>query len=299
MNAHLRPGRRRRRSRRCSRSCPCLRRTLLTTTDGSSPALSTIWRSGSSRARSTISMPASWSWLSPFRPLSVGARAQQRHTAAGDDAFLDRRAGRVQRVLDAGLLLLHLDLGRGADLDHRHAAGQLRQPLLQLLLVVVATSCPRSACGCSSTRASIAAFSPAPSMIVVSSLSTSTFFARPRSSSVDVLELEPEVLGDHRAAGQDRDVLEHRLAAVAEARRLDGGDLQDAAQLVDDQRGQRLALDVLGDDQQRLAGLGDLLEQRAAGRGCCEIFFSWIRMYGIFEHARPCLSGLVTKYGER
>ena len=38
--------------------------------------------------------------------------------------------------------------------------------------------------------------------------------------------------------------------------------LQDAAQLVDDQGRQRLALDVLGDDQQRLAGLGDLLQQR-------------------------------------
>ena len=38
--------------------------------------------------------------------------------------------------------------------------------------------------------------------------------------------------------------------------------LQDAAELVDDQGRQRLALDVLGDDQQRLAGLGDLLQQR-------------------------------------
>ena len=35
-----------------------------------------------------------------------------------------------------------------------------------------------------------------------------------------------------------------------------------AAELVDDQDRQRFALDVLGDDQQRLAGLGDLLQQR-------------------------------------
>ena len=70
-----------------------------------------------------------------------------------------------------------------------------------------------------------------------------------------VLELDAEVLGDHRAAGQDRDVLEHRLAAIAEARRLDRRHLQAAAQLVDDQGRQRLALDVLGDDDQRLAGL--------------------------------------------
>jgi hypothetical protein len=43
----------------------------------------------------------------------------------------------VQRVLDAGLLLLHLGLGRGADVDDGHAAGQLGQALLELLAVVV------------------------------------------------------------------------------------------------------------------------------------------------------------------
>src|SRR5205814_7585733 len=64
-------------------------------------------------------------------------RAQQRHAAARHDAFLDRRARRVQRVLDASLLLLHLGLGGRADLDDRDAADQLGQPLLQLLAIVV------------------------------------------------------------------------------------------------------------------------------------------------------------------
>ena len=77
-----------------------------------------------------------------------------------------------------------------------------------------------------------------------------------------VLELEPELLGDHLAAGEDRDVLEHPLAAVAEARRLHGDGLEGAAQLVDDDRRERLALDVLGHDQERLAGLDHLLEHR-------------------------------------
>ena len=64
-------------------------------------------------------------------------RVEQRSAAARDDAFLDRGAGRVERVVDAVLALLHLDLGRAADLDHRNAAGELGQPLLQLLTVVV------------------------------------------------------------------------------------------------------------------------------------------------------------------
>ena len=62
---------------------------------------------------------------------------QERDAAARDDALLEGRPGGLQRVLDAVLLLLHLRLGRSADLDHGDAAGQLREPLLELLAVEV------------------------------------------------------------------------------------------------------------------------------------------------------------------
>src|SRR5438045_4025093 len=63
-------------------------------------------------------------------------------------------------------------------------------------------------------------------------------------------------------AGQDRDVLEHRLAAIAEARRLNRSHLEPTAQLVDDERGERLTLNILGNDQQRPAALNHGLQQR-------------------------------------
>jgi hypothetical protein len=44
----------------------------------------------------------------------------------------------VHGVLDTSLLLFHFGLGRSADFDHSHATNQFRQPLLQLLAVVVA-----------------------------------------------------------------------------------------------------------------------------------------------------------------
>ena len=78
----------------------------------------------------------------------------------------------------------------------------------------------------------------------------------------DVLQVDAQVLDEDLAAGEDGDVLQHGLAAVAVAGGLDGADVEDAAQLVDHQRRQGLALDVLGDDQQRPLGLGDLLQQR-------------------------------------
>ena len=58
---------------------------------------------------------------------------QERGAAAGDEALLDGRAGRRERVLDAVLLLLELDLGGRADLDDGDAAGQLGEALLELL----------------------------------------------------------------------------------------------------------------------------------------------------------------------
>jgi hypothetical protein len=77
-----------------------------------------------------------------------------------------------------------------------------------------------------------------------------------------LLQAHARFLGDHLAAGEDRQVLEHCLAPIAEARRLDGGHLDDAAEIVDHQGGQGLTLDILGDDQKRLAGLGRGLEHR-------------------------------------
>src|SRR5262249_20086767 len=63
-------------------------------------------------------------------------------------------------------------------------------------------------------------------------------------------------------AGEDRDVLEHGFAAVAEAGRLHGRRLQRAADLVHDQRRQRFAPDLLGDDDERLSAARHLLPQR-------------------------------------
>src|SRR6185295_10763253 len=77
-----------------------------------------------------------------------------------------------------------------------------------------------------------------------------------------VLELETHLLGDDLAAGEDGDVLEHALATVTEAGGLDGHAGEGAAQLVHHEGREGLALDVLGDDQQRLARLDDGLEDR-------------------------------------
>ena len=99
-------------------------------------------------------------------------------------------------------------------------------------------------------------------MIVVSSLVETIAAGRPEVLGRDRVQLAADFLADDRAAGQDGDVTQHLLAPIAEARRLDGEDGDRAAELVDDQGREGLTVDVLGDDDHRLALLDALLERR-------------------------------------
>ncbi len=115
----------------------------------------------------------------------------------------------------------------------------------------------------------IALLSPAPSMIVVLSLSMRTQLGLAELIDLDLVQLDAEVFHDRLAAGEDGDIFEHRLAAIAVARRFHCRDIKNAAKLVHDQRRQGFAFNVFGNDQQRPLGLLDFLQQRdqLGGRG--------------------------------
>ena len=108
-------------------------------------------------------------------------------------------------------------------------------------------------------------------MIVVESLSMTTLRALPSCESFVFSSLRPSSSVMTSAPDEDGDVLEHALAAIAEARRLDRDGRKGAAELVDDDRRERLALDVLGHDQQRLARLDDLLEHGQDVLDCADL----------------------------
>src|ERR1700743_468394 len=168
----------------------------------------------------------------------------------------------MHRVIHAILALLNLDLGRAADADHRDAACELGQTLLELLTVVVRRGFVdlRLDLGNAVFDVGLLAGTVDDRGVL---LVDHHLLGAAEHLQRHVLELDAEIFRDRLATGQDRDVLQHRVAAVAKARRLDGGNLEAAAQTVDDQRGQSLAFDVFRDDDQRLAGLHPGLQQRA------------------------------------
>src|SRR5262249_55989919 len=181
--------------------------------------------------------------------------------AARHDAFLDRGAGGVHRVINAILALLHLDFGRAADADYRDAAGELGQTLLQLLAVVVRGGFLDLRLDLRDAGLDVGLLAGTVDDRGVL-LVDHHLLGAAEHREVDVFELDAEVFRNRLAAGQDRDVLQHGLAAIAEARRLDGGDLQTATQTIDDEGRERLAFDVFSHDDERLAGLHHGFEQR-------------------------------------
>ncbi|OPZ92203.1 MAG: hypothetical protein BWY73_00898 [candidate division TA06 bacterium ADurb.Bin417] len=192
--------------------------------------------------------------------LDLGDRAQQGHAAAGDDAFLDRGPGRRKGVFHAGLPFLHVGLGRSAHVDHRDAAGQFRQAFLELLAVVVAVGLLDFLLDLVDAAGDVGGLAGAldnGGVLLVNHHPLGPSQHR----QVNILQLEADILGDGLAAGQDGDVVEHRLAPVAEPGRFHRHREQGAADLVDHQGGQRLALDLLGHDQKGLADLGGLLQE--------------------------------------
>ena len=76
------------------------------------------------------------------------------------------------------------------------------------------------------------------------------------------LEVETQLVADHLTAGEDGDVAEHFFSSVAKARSLDSRAGEGAAELVQNERGECFAFYVLSDDEQLLACLYDLFQQR-------------------------------------
>ncbi len=242
------------RSRRCSRSWLVLDFWIwLTTTAPSMPAFSAIERAGCSSARADdldadglVAFELQALERGPASRISGGA-------AAGDDAFLDRRAGGVQASSTRALRSF---------ISVSVAAPTLIWATPPASLASRSWSFSRSY--------SLSVWSISRRIISTRGLRSSLV----RAGAFDdrgVLAVDRDLLGQAQVGELDAcrarcprslkialppvrigDVAEHGLAAVAVAGGLDGGDLEDAAQLVDDQGREGLAVDVLGDDQQRL-----------------------------------------------
>ena len=191
--------------------------------------------------------------------VQVGGELNQGAATAGHDPLFHRGAGGVQGIFDAQFAVAQFRFGGGADFDHRNATGQLGDALGELLAVVLRLGVLQLALD---RRHPVAHGG----LVGVTGHDRGVVLAdRDPAHTAEILQTHliqrhGAVFADQVRAGQDGDVLELGLAAIAKARGADGGHLEDAAVLVDHQGGQGLTFDFLREDHQRLAGFRDGLE---------------------------------------
>src|SRR6185369_7734119 len=146
-----------------------------------------------------------------------------------------------------------------ANMNHGHTANELRQSLLQFFTVIVGTlvlNLSTKLFHAPFDRDSLAgAFDNGRVVLVDDNLFRGTEIVY-----LHVLEPDAEIFRDRPAVSQDCNVFHHRLAPVAETRRLYRRALQCAAQTVDYKGRKGVAFDILCNDQQRTAKPGHLIE---------------------------------------
>ena len=155
--------------------------------------------------------------------------------------------------------LLELRLGSSADLDDGNATGELGQALLELLTVEVRGGVLHLALDLSDAGVDgLLGAGAADDDGVV--LGDGNGLSGTEHIGGDVSDLHAQLVESCLTTGEDGDVLENALAAIAVARGLDGADVEGATDLVEDEGGQSLAVDVLSDDEQATTSALDSLE---------------------------------------
>ena len=170
----------------------------------------------------------------------------------------------MQRIVNAVLLFLDFDLSGTANLDHGHTACQLGQSFLQLLPIVVGGGVIDLDLELSHTSLDgiLVTSTVDDGGVVLVDLDA---LGTAQLSDGGLLQLEAQVFADHCTTRESGNVIQHGLAAITKARSFHSSNLDDAPQLVHNQSGQCFALDVLCDDQQRLASLYHRFQHRKYG----------------------------------
>ena len=187
-----------------------------------------------------MSMPTSFILIGGLNLVALGDNVEQSDAAARNDALFDSCARCLQRVLDAGLLLLEPGLGCSTDLEHCHAAGELGEALLELLAVEVGLGAIELGLDLGDAVLNILLIARAvdDERIFCDSL---TVFAVPSMSMVTSASVIPRSLETTVAPVTAAMSSRMRLWLIAEAGGLDGNAVEGAAQLVEQDGGKCFA----------------------------------------------------------
>ena len=159
------------------------------------------------------------------------------------------------------LLFFELHFGCCTDLDNRNTTSKFGEALLELLAIPIAV-------GIFDFGLDLVDATTDFGLVTVTINDGGVVFVdddalgTTQQVEAGVLQLQADFFADDLATSENCHVLQHRLATIAEAWRLDSRGIERATNLVDHECGECFALDIFRNDQQWLAGLHHTFEQR-------------------------------------
>src|SRR6202046_5266251 len=230
-------------------------------TEPSSPALVAIWRAGACSALRTISTPVFWSSFAVRTFLSASVARSSATPPPGSTP--SSTAARVACIASSTRSLrsftstsvappTRITATPPASLASRSCSFSRSES--EVVSSICALICVM--------RSSMSFFLPPPLTIVVFSLSIITFLALPSIASVTFSSLMPRSSLIAWPPVRTAMSCSMALRRSPQPGAFTAATLEAPRQFVDPQRRQRLALDVFGDDEERLAGLHDGFQER-------------------------------------
>jgi len=181
-------------------------------------------------------------------------------TTAGNDSFIGSSSGGAEGILNAVLELSDFDFGRSTDLNDGNSTGESTNTLLELLSVVVTGGLLHLVSESLNTLGDFSRFSSSShdNDIV---LRDDDLLGRSHDGNIGIGEALSEVLRDELGTSGDSDILHGVTSVVTESRGLDAANLESTTELVDNEGGESLRLNILSNDEEGLLGLHAALEE--------------------------------------
>ena len=184
---------------------------------------------------------------------------QKSNTTTRNNTTSNSSLSSIKSILNTVLLLSNLNFGSTTTVDNSNTTRKLSKTLLKLALLVLR--------GGSIKKLTNKFLTVLNSLLITRSLGDNGVvlgdfdgLGGTEVRDLEVIKLQTELIRNNLSAGLDGDINHVGLTVVTEAGGLDGTDLETTVHLVQEEGGEGITFNVLGDDQQLAVLLADLFQ---------------------------------------
>ena len=195
---------------------------------------------------------------------------EEGNTTAGNDTLITGSTGGAERILDTVLELGDLNLRGTADLDDGDTTGEAAETLLELLLIVLGGGEIESTGDGVHALLNLGLLAGAAHDDGVV-LRDDDLIGSAKNVKFSLIKNETNILADELGTSGNGNILHGVLSVITEAGRLDGADLEATSELVENEGGKGLTVDILSNDKKLTLVLGSVLEELENGLNAADL----------------------------